>query len=262
VAGMVCQGYRRRPIASAPVRIYTRKGDDGTTGLLYGGRVPKQSPRIEVNGAVDEAQAALGLARAEAEPGSELDLLLVTLERDLYVLMADVATAPANRHKLVPGTTMVTSEMVARLEERIDDLMSRFEMPSEFVVPGENRRAAALDVARTVVRRAERLVARGLADERGPGGGPGLQAPSQVGPQGPSEAVSEAPSEAVSEALSEAVSEALSEAVSEGPSEAVSEAPSQVGPYLNRLSDLVWAMARWQEGNRHVTARVDERTDR
>jgi cob(I)alamin adenosyltransferase len=187
------------------VRIYTRKGDDGTTGLLFGGRVPKDSPRIEVNGAVDEAQAALGVARAEAEPGAELDELLIALERDLYVLMAEVATAPANRGKLVAGTTLVTPEMVAALEARIDGLMARFEMPSEFVVPGQNRTAAALDVARTVVRRAERLLSHGL-DGEGDGDG---------------------------------------------------AAGSQVGPYLNRLSDLLWAMARWQEGEGHIAARGD-----
>ena len=85
------------------MKIYTRKGDDGTTGLLYGGRVAKDSPAIEANGAVDEAQAALGLARAEAQSGSELDGLLIGLERDLYVLMAELATAPANRAKLRPA---------------------------------------------------------------------------------------------------------------------------------------------------------------
>jgi cob(I)alamin adenosyltransferase len=184
------------PVASATVRIYTRKGDDGTTGLLFGGRVSKNSSRIETNGAVDEAQAALGLARSEAEPGSELDVLLVGLERDLYVLMAEVATAPENRHKLVPGTTLVTAAMVDALEAHIDGLSARTEMPTEFVIPGANRRAATLDVARTAVRRAERL----------------------------------------------AVSEPL-----EG---------SLVTTYLNRLSDLVWTIARWQEGDEHLEARA------
>ncbi len=176
------------------MRIYTRKGDDGTTGLLYGGRVPKSSPQIELNGAVDEAQAGLGLARAQAAPGSELDGLLVRLERELWVLMAEVATAPANRTKLEPGVSAVTAEMVRGLEQLIDDLMARTAMPTEFVVPGQNRVSAALDVARTVVRRAERLCV----------------------------------------------------ALPEG---------SLVGTYLNRLSDLVWAMARWQEGDEHLTAR-------
>jgi cob(I)alamin adenosyltransferase len=178
------------------MRIYTRKGDDGTTGLLFGGRVAKNSSRIETNGAVDEAQAALGLARCEAKPGSELDALLISLERDLYVLMAEVATATKNRHKLVAGTSLVTADMVSTLEQRIDELMERTAMPTEFVIPGANRRAATLDVARTLVRRAERVAA----------GEP-----------------------------------------IEG---------SLVATYLNRLSDLVWAMARWQEGEEHLEARA------
>lgn len=180
------------------MRIYTRKGDDGTTGLLYGGRVRKDSPAIEANGAVDEAQAAMGLARAEAEPGSELDQILTGLERDLWVLMAEVATASDNRAKLAPGRSLVTDEMVLALEARIDYLSERFEMPSEFVVPGQNRVSAALDVARTVVRRAERLL------------------------------VGSAPSD-----------------------------DSLAGRYLNRLSDLLWTMARWQEGEHLTTRSVD-----
>lgn len=188
---------KRRPVAcGAVVKIYTRKGDDGTTGLLFGGRrVAKDSAAISVNGDVDEAQAVLGLARAEAEPGSELDGMLLELERDLWVLMAEVATAPANRHKLVEGESLVTEAMVGALEQRIDALNERFEMPKEFVVPGQNRVSAVLDVARAVVRRAE----RGFTG--------------------------------------------------------ASPAPdSRVGPYLNRLSDLLWTMARWQEGE-HLGAR-------
>lgn len=168
------------------MKIYTRKGDDGTTGLLYGGRVPKDADLPSAYGAVDEAQASLGLARAEAGPG-ELDDLLVAIERDLWVLMAELATDPANRAKLTPGASLVTEEMVTALEHRIDDLGERFPMPTEFVVPGGGRVAALLDVARTVVRRAEREVLR---------------------------------------------------AVAEG---------SHVTAYLNRLSDLLWAAARWQE---------------
>ena len=74
--------------------FYTGKGDDGTTGLYYGGRTAKDAAVVDAYGTVDEAQAFLGLARAEAEPGSELDELLVAVERDLYVLMAELATAP------------------------------------------------------------------------------------------------------------------------------------------------------------------------
>ncbi len=188
------------PIACAFVaKIYTRKGDDGTTGLLFGGaRVPKNAPVIEANGVVDEAQAAIGVARAEAPPGGELDTLLVAVERDLWVLMSEVATAPANRRKLTAGTSLVTPEMVSALEARIDELNERFDMPAQFVVPGQNRVSALLDVARTVVRRGERLVVVAMAD-----------------------------------------------------------VDSQVGPYLNRLSDLLWTMARWQEGEHLLTRAVD-----
>ncbi|MEZ5139828.1 MAG: cob(I)yrinic acid a,c-diamide adenosyltransferase [Acidimicrobiales bacterium] len=138
------------------MKIYTRKGDDGTTGLYGGGRVPKDSAAPEAYGTVDEAQAALGLARAHAERGGELDDILVGLERDLWVLMAELATEPEHAHKLVDGATRVTPEMVAAIEARIDELTARFEQPTEFVVPGEHLVAAHLDVARTVVRRAER----------------------------------------------------------------------------------------------------------
>jgi cob(I)alamin adenosyltransferase len=173
-------------------RIYTKKGDDGTTGLFYGGRVRKDSALPAAYGTVDEAQAALGVARAQVRSaggaGGELDELLVGLERDLWVLMAELATLPENRPKLDPGATAVTPQMVARLEHVIDDLDARFDPPQEFVVPGETIVAAALDVARTITRRAERS------------------------------ALDAAPP------------------------------PSSVVPYLNRLSDLLWTMARWQEG--------------
>jgi cob(I)alamin adenosyltransferase len=193
---------RPRPLAPTPIasdlvtpRIYTKTGDDGTTGLYYGGRVRKDSAQIEINGVVDEAQAALGMARAEAEPGSDIHDRLTALARELYILMAEVATAEANRHKLAAGSTLVTEEMVLSLEQDIDDLLQRFEMPSDFTIPGANRVAAALDLARTIVRRAERM------------------------------------------------------AVSD-PTEG-----SYVIAYLNRLSDLLWAMARWQEGPEHQLSR-------
>jgi len=172
-------------------RIYTRTGDDGTTGLFYGGRARKDSNLPIAYGTVDEAQAALGVARAEARVGgdAELDALLVGIERDLYVLMAELATLPENRHKLNPGTTAVTGEMVTHLEQLIDDYTERFDPPTDFVIPGDTRAAALLDVARTVVRRAERATLR-----------------------------------------------------AEPPA-------SPVLVYLNRLSDLLWTLARWQEGH-------------
>jgi cob(I)alamin adenosyltransferase len=184
--------------------IYTRTGDDGTTGLLYGKRVRKDDPMIDANGAVDEAQAVIGVARAEAERGSELDLLLIGVERDLWVLMAELATLPGDRRKLKPGTSLVTAEMVTALEERIDELKERAEMPADFTVPGQNRVSALLDQARTVVRRAERAVV-GLSYESG----------------------------------------GLAE-------------DSLVPRYLNRLSDLLWTLSRWQEGA-HELARQKPR---
>jgi cob(I)alamin adenosyltransferase len=183
------------------MKIYTRKGDTGTTGLLYGGRVGKDSALIAAGGAVDEAQAALGVVRAAVERGSEVDLLLINLERDLYVLMAELATAPANRPKLQAGTSLVTTDMVSALERQIDALTGRFPPLSDFVIPGHDSVSAALDVARTVVRRAER------------------------------------------EAVATAVDGSL------------------VVPYLNRLSDLVWTMARWQEQGESLLSRAAAGSD-
>ncbi|MCU1344197.1 MAG: ATP:cob(I)alamin adenosyltransferase, partial [Acidimicrobiia bacterium] len=126
------------------MKITTKTGDDGTTGLLYGGRVRKDSELPTAYGDVDEAQAVLGLARADSERGGELDTLLIGVERDLWVLMAELATAPENRHKLADGTSRVTQPMVDDLEVTMDDLASRFTPPTEFVVPGETRMAALL----------------------------------------------------------------------------------------------------------------------
>jgi cob(I)alamin adenosyltransferase len=142
------------PVAGR-AKIYTRTGDDGTTGRLFGGRAPKSDASIGVLGAVDEAQAALGLARAEAGAGT-LATVLAGLEHDLYVLMAEVSCEPANRHKLVAGKSLVTRDMVVDLEGRIDEVSAEVELPAGFVIPGSNRLSAALDFARTVVRRAER----------------------------------------------------------------------------------------------------------
>ena len=89
-------------------RIYTRTGDDGTTGLLYGGRVRKDGEHPAAYGTVDEVQAVLGVARAHSPAGGELAELLIVLERDLWVLMSELATLPQNRSKLTPGTTLVT----------------------------------------------------------------------------------------------------------------------------------------------------------
>ncbi|KRO41788.1 MAG: hypothetical protein ABR58_01545, partial [Acidimicrobium sp. BACL19 MAG-120924-bin39] len=127
-------------------KVYTRVGDDGTTGLFYGGRVAKDSALPRAYGAVDEAQAVIGLVRAELGRENELNDVLVHIMRDMWVLMAELATLPENRHKLVDDKTRVTAEMVAKLEHMIDSLDERFEPPTDFVVPGQNRVAALLDV--------------------------------------------------------------------------------------------------------------------
>jgi cob(I)alamin adenosyltransferase len=169
-------------------RLWTGKGDDGTTGLLYGGRTPKSSRQIAAVGSVDEAQAAIGLARSEVRRGSKLDKVLTRVERDLWVLMAELATSPRGRSKLVDGETRVSEAMVRALEADTDAIGSRLKLSNEFVVPGQNRSSALLDVARTVVRRAERA-AQSVPGER-----------------------------------------------------------SLVLPYLNRLSSLLWVLARQAEG--------------
>ena len=170
------------------MKIYTREGDEGETGLLYGGRVSKNSALPEAYGTVDEAQANIGLVRTECEKGSNLEEKIIHIERDLYVLMAELATDPKKHDKLKSGKNKVSQEMVTFLEEFIDEITDSFELPKEFVLPGQNRISALLDVSRTVVRRAERrTISCGIKD-----------------------------------------------------SLAVS--------YLNRLSDLLWVMARWQEG--------------
>jgi cob(I)alamin adenosyltransferase len=176
-------------------RLYTGKGDDGTTGLLFGGRVTKDSPLPQACGAVDEAQATIGVARSLCERDGTLDRQLTRVCRDLWVLMGELATLPEHRDRLVDGQTRVTVEMVAALEAETDDVGSRFDPPKQFVVPGQTPLAAQLDLARTVVRRAERVAITALAD-----------------------------------------------------------APSQVVPYLNRLSSLLWAQARWVEGE-HLLSR-------
>lgn len=146
------------------MKVYTRTGDDGSTGLFYGGRTAKDGPGPEAYGTTDEIVSALGLARAECEPDSELGTLLIRLQRELFVVGAELATAPENRSKLSAGATLVTAAMVTGLERVIDDVSARFEPPTEFVLPGENRVSAALDVARTTTRRAERACVTATRD--------------------------------------------------------------------------------------------------
>ena len=175
----------------SPMRIYTRTGDDGTTGLLYGGRISKADPPTEAYGSVDEAVAALGLCRALSE-SQAVKALVLRLQRDLFVVGADLATNPGERHRLKPDVSLVTPQMVERVEQLIDETVEAHPIPREFVVPGGNSVSATLDVARTVVRRAERRA---------------------VEMKGAGHVVS----------------------------------PEAVR-YLNRLSDLLFVLARWQAG--------------
>jgi cob(I)alamin adenosyltransferase len=179
-------------------RIYTKTGDDGTTGLLYGGRVPKDDLLTEAYGTTDEAVAALGVARALAADDTMRDDLL-TLQRELFVVGADLATNPRERRKLEPEVSLVTQDMVHRLERRIDDLVAIRALPDTFVVPGANPASAAIDVARATVRRAERRVVSLK------------QAQHQINPE--------------------------------------------VQRYLNRLSDLLFVLARWQAGESEPASR-------
>jgi len=179
-------------------RIYTKTGDDGTTGLLYGGRVPKDDLVTEAYGTTDEAVAAIGLARAmtTSEPMA-VDLL--ALQRELFVVGADLATNPRERGKLEAGVSLVTDDMVRRLEQRIDALVDERPLPQVFIVPGANPSSAALDLARSIVRRAERAVVRLESAQR------------EVNPA--------------------------------------------VRRYLNRLSDLLFVLARWEAGDAEAASR-------
>lgn len=141
------------------VRIYTRKGDDGSTSLWYGGRVPKADARTEAYGSLDEANAALGVARSLCGPGdSELRADITRLQNELFVAGAELATAPEASDRLEDGVSRVTPEMAAEMEELIDGYMARVELPPKFVIPGGTQLSAQLDVARTAIRRAERRV--------------------------------------------------------------------------------------------------------
>jgi cob(I)alamin adenosyltransferase len=135
--------------------IYTKTGDDGTTGLLFGGRVSKADPVIEACGALDEAVAALGLGRATLEdPG--LRGVVLDLQRGLFVVAAEIAANPRAHDRLVPGISSVTAEMTASLERAIDARVAEHPLRPAFVVPGAGLPSAALDLARTFLRRAER----------------------------------------------------------------------------------------------------------
>jgi cob(I)alamin adenosyltransferase len=171
--------------------IVTKTGDQGTTGLMYNRRVPKCHPRIEAYGAVDELTAALGVARATAT--HELTRAsLVAIQKDLITLMGELATAVEDLPRYVKdGFSLVRPELTAKLDEQVKQIEALGLTFHDWVLPGTSLHSSALDLARTVCRRAERRIC-------------GLQ---QAGELQNSEPI----------------------------------------VYLNRLSDLLWLMARWEE---------------
>jgi cob(I)alamin adenosyltransferase len=193
----------RSPIDSV---VATTKGDDGTTGLLYGGaRIGKDDARTEAYGTIDEAIAALGIARANLGvkrrigtlPAGLADMIL-RIQRELFVVGAELATNPDAWDRLEDGRTRVSEGMVRDIERDLVELEANIEMPKEFVVPGETATSAALELARTILRRAERRAVALSRDGLVPG-------------------------------------------------------PNLI-PYLNRLADLVWVLARAAERAESRTA--------
>jgi cob(I)alamin adenosyltransferase len=190
---------RRARLADSAVA--TGKGDDGTTGLLYGGRIAKDDARAEAYGTIDEAVACLGLARAEAlslaaagplpAAIADLEQTLLTLQRDLFVAGSELATNPDAWDRLRDGETRVDEPMLNRLEAMLSVAEAAVEMPRQFIVPGSSRLSAAIELSRTVVRRAERRVIAVDRDRLVPG--------------------------------------------------------AWLMPYLNRLADLLWVLARLAE---------------
>jgi cob(I)alamin adenosyltransferase len=156
----------RRP-AIRRSAVATGLGDDGTTGLLFGGsRILKDELQTEASGSIDEAVASLGLARAElralADHGSlprplaGLEELVLRLQRELFVAGAELACSPGEWDRLQDGVTCVSAPMLDALEASLDEYERAVAMPRDFVIPGETRVSAAVEVARTAVRRAER----------------------------------------------------------------------------------------------------------
>ena len=179
------------------MKIYTKKGDDGTTGLLYGGRVSKDDARTEVYGTLDEVVSALGIARAGGlEP--RVAESVVRLQREMFVVGAQLATSENNQAKLEPNVSKVTPEMTQRAEADIDELVATHPLPQEFLLPGETMGSAGLDLARSIVRRAER----------------------------------------------QAVSMARAEVLPD----------PEILRYLNRISDLLFALARFEEAEKGTRA--------
>lgn len=157
---MIHQSAPPRIIAAMnTTQLYTRTGDDGFTGLLGEGRVAKYTLQPEAYGTVDEASAAIGIARAAAQSDLTRDLLLLT-QRDLYRLMAELAATQQTAEQF----RSIDEARVNWLEAQTDAVTAQVQLPREFVVPGDSLPGAYLDFARTIVRRAERIVVHLLHD--------------------------------------------------------------------------------------------------
>ena len=147
-------------MAERNARVATRTGDDGFTGLLGEGRVPKWHPRMEALGAIDEATSALGLARAQMGDAAA-GATILALQQDLYLLMAELAT-PAEHYERLGFR--ITTDHLAKLDGVLEDFRARTRIGHQFIIPGASVGGAALDLARTIIRRGERQVARLLHD--------------------------------------------------------------------------------------------------
>ena len=138
------------------MKIYTKKGDKGKTSLLFGTSVSKDNIAPEAYGSVDELVAALGLIRQEKKLDHETKNLVLKIQRELFIVGAELATSKLNRKKLKPNETLVTESMVHELEKVIDELTEKNGIPEYFVVPGNNSISSKFDWCRVVSRRAER----------------------------------------------------------------------------------------------------------
>lgn len=136
-------------------RFYTKTGDDGYTSLLGKGRAAKYDHRLDTVGAIDEANAAIALARTLSLT-PQTSSILMEVQKDLYHMMAEVSTTPDNASRF----WKITDERIGWLEIQIDNISSKVIIPSEFIIPGDSKAGAAIDLARTIVRRAERNIAR------------------------------------------------------------------------------------------------------
>lgn len=139
------------------MRIYTRSGDEGTTGLLFGGRVSKADPRCEAYGAADHAVSTMGLARALSQD-EYVKSTLLQAQRDMFTVSAELATDLENHSQFTATFQAITEEHVVNMERLIDDFDEKVELPPKFIIPGASPVSSAIDMARTALRGAERQI--------------------------------------------------------------------------------------------------------